>query len=105
MAGNIFPNRLCPELRRFFVGWNYIPVYSGSYQTSTAALEKNLNINIDFKNIQDIQIVGSSVYLFEPGKTTVLNCSNTVSPQKAADAVRSRNLLLPHLRKNLRTML
>ena len=75
MAGNIFPNRLCPELRRFFVGWNYIPVYSGSYQTSTAALEKNLNINIDFKNIQDIQIVGSSVYLFEPGQTTVLNLS------------------------------
>jgi len=78
-----------PSYGGFFIGWNYIPVYSGSYQTSNIAVDKSINVSVSFREIKDIQIMGESVYLFEESKSTVINCGNAVTPQRAADAVRS----------------
>ncbi len=74
-----------PSYSGFFVGWNYIPVYGGSYQTTTNTLNKEENVSLDFRSISDILIMNNVLYVFSSTSLSI-DCGTKASAQKYADA-------------------
>ena len=79
-----------PTYGGFFIGWNYIPTYSGSYQTSHSTVQKEDTIILPFKDIYDIILGGYYLYLnLITGKTLTFYLSNSSLVQKMADSIYS----------------
>ncbi|HRU38601.1 MAG TPA: PDZ domain-containing protein [Candidatus Goldiibacteriota bacterium] len=74
-----------PSFGGFFIGWNYVPTYSGSYQTNTTTLNKENNISINFRDITDITINGRVLYI-SAGNMSVIVCASYADAQKFGDA-------------------
>lgn len=74
-----------PSYSGFFVGWNYIPVYGGSYQTTTNTLNKEENVSLDFRSISDILIEDRVLYV-SSSKNLAIDCGTKAAAQKYADA-------------------
>ena len=74
-----------PSYSGFFIGWDYIPVYGGSYQTTTNTLNKEENVSLDFRSISDILIMNNVLYVFSSTPLSI-DCGTKASAQKYADA-------------------
>lgn len=89
-----------PSFGGFFIGWNYIPTYSGTYQTSYSTVQKEDTIILPFKDIYDIILGNNYLYInLSTGKTLSFNLPNANLIQKMADSIYSilqiHNIKLP----------
>ena len=84
-----------PSYGGFFIGWNYIPTYSGTYQTTYTSSQKEETIILPFKDVYDIVLGSNYLYLnLTTGKTLSFYLPNSNFVQKMADSVYS--VLLMH---------
>lgn len=74
-----------PSYSGFFIGWDYIPVYGGSYQTTTNTLNKEENVSLDYRSITDMLIMNNVLYILS-SKPVSIDCGTKASAQKYADA-------------------
>jgi len=81
-----------PSFGGFFIGWNYVPVYSGSYQTNTTTLNKENHISVNFRDITDITINNRVLYI-SAGNMAVIVCQSWADAQKFGDAFYSMRRL------------
>ncbi len=79
-----------PSYGGFFIGWNYIPTYSGTYQTSYSTVQKENTIILPFKDIYDIILGVNHLYLnLTTGKSLTFYLPNRNLVQKMADSIYS----------------
>ncbi|MBP7792425.1 MAG: PDZ domain-containing protein [Candidatus Goldbacteria bacterium] len=84
-----------PSYGGFFIGWNYVPTYSGTYQTSYSNVQKEDTIILTFKDIYDIILGNNYLYVnLNTGKTLSFYMTNRNFVQKMADSIYS--ILLFH---------
>lgn len=74
-----------PSYGGFFIGWDYVPVYGGSYQKTSTTLNKEDNVAVNFRDISDISINGRVLYVSSTNMA-VLVCQSYAEAQKYADA-------------------
>ncbi|MBN1114849.1 MAG: PDZ domain-containing protein [Oligoflexia bacterium] len=74
-----------PSFGGFFLGWNYVPVYSGSNQTTVTTYNKENNVAVNFRDITDISINNRVLYIAS-SPMAVFVCSSYAEAQKYGDA-------------------
>lgn len=91
-----------PSFGGFFIGWNYVPVYSGSYQTSYSNVQKEDIIILPFKDISDIILGLNHLYInLNTGKSLTFYLSNFKLVQKMADSIFSLFQIINDERKTI----
>ncbi len=84
-----------PTYGGFFIGWNYIPTYSGTYQTSHSTVQKEDTVILPFKDIYDMILSYDYLFIYlNTGKNLSFRLSNSKLVQKMADSIYS--ILLVH---------
>ncbi len=77
-----------PSYSGFFLGWNYIPVYGGSYQTNTNVLNKEEAAAFNFKEVKDIIMGNGYVNVcLSDGRQIYIGSGGAASVQRIADSV------------------
>ncbi|MCX8093456.1 MAG: PDZ domain-containing protein [Candidatus Goldbacteria bacterium] len=89
-----------PSYGGFFIGWNYIPTFSGTYQTTYSTTQKEETIILPFKDVYDMVSGFNYLYLnLTTGKVLSFYLANTSLVQKMADSIYSilinHNIKLP----------
>lgn len=74
-----------PSYGGFFIGWDYVPVFGGSYQKTSTTLNKEDNVAVNFRDISDISINGRVLYI-SSASMAVLVCNSQAEAQKFGDA-------------------
>ncbi|MBN1378897.1 MAG: PDZ domain-containing protein [Gammaproteobacteria bacterium] len=86
-----------PSYGGMFVGWNYVPIYGGSYQTQTSSQQKNDMLMIPFNEIRNVALYhmpdfpreykwGMDVWL-QNDRRVSLRVSNELYLKKLSDAI------------------
>jgi|GEM_PF-1601238 len=77
-----------PSYSGFFLGWDYIPVYGGSYQTNTNVLNKEDAAAFNFKEVKDILMGNGFLNVcLSDGRQIYIGSGGAASFQRIADAI------------------